>query len=105
MSDPKNIRVLTAEAAVRDQPFIDIINAELIIAIDAAILLETEYKVEYDINATLVGTDGPLQTERITNSVIKKLKSLGYKAAMRTPVLTELLVITWTIAELSVADL
>lgn len=105
MADPKNIRVLTAEAAARDQVFLDIIYPELIIAIDAAILAETEYKVEYDINTTLAGTDGPLQIERITNTVIKKLKSLGYRASMQTPDTTELLVVTWTIAELSVADL
>lgn len=105
MADPKNIRVLTAEAAARDQVFLDIIYPELIIAIDAAILAEIEYKVEYDINTTLAGTDGPLQIERITNTVIKKLKSLGYRASMQTPDTTELLVVTWTIAELSVADL
>ncbi len=103
MADPKNIRVLTADAALRDQPFIDIINAELIIAIDAATVAETEYRIEYDINAVLVGTDGPLQITRIQNSIMKGLHKLGYRAAMGTPVATEVLIVTWVIAELTIA--
>lgn len=101
MADIKTLLKLTEEARLRDQPFIDIIDAELITAIDAAMSSEIEYKVEYDINTVLITTDGPLQTQRIKNVIIDSLKSKGYRAAMTIIATVDTLVITWTINTLT----
>ena len=104
MADIKTLLKLTQEARVKDQPFIDTITAELIIAIDAAMASETEYRVEYDINASLVTTDGPLQISRLQNYFLDQLKTRGYRAVISTTELSpvdEMLVITWTVATLT----
>lgn len=104
MADLKNIKTLTEETLLRDQPFIDSIKNDLSLAIDSATQSETEYKVEYDIEAALNGTSGPLQEQRIKNYILKRLKELGYRAKITTDTLP-MLEVTWTIAELSVASL
>ena len=104
MADLKNIKTLTEETLLRDQPFIDSIKNDLSVAIDTATQEETEYKIEYDINTALNAVSGPLQEQRIKNYILKRLKELGYRAKITTDTLP-MLEVTWTIAELSVANL
>ena len=106
MSDIKSILQLTQEAQVRDQPFIDTITPVLISLIDGAMTLDTEYRIEYDIQAALVSTDGPLQMTRVVNYFLTTLKTKGYRAIMSLTDLSptvQVLVITWTVATLTKA--
>lgn len=108
MSDFKSLLTLAAELQVRDQPFIDTIKTDLIVLIDATTLAEIEYKVEYDINTTLLSTDGPLQVTRIQNNVLNSLRVKGYRTFISVTDLSPIdpmLVITWKLAELSKAPL
>ena len=104
MPELKNLLQLTSEAAVRDTPFINIIKAALVSGIDNVMLLETNYYLEYDINAALVTADGPLQQTRIKNNILDMLHNKGYRADLRVVTTIELLVITWTIDSLSISS-
>lgn len=104
MSDFKSLLKLTQEAQLRDAPFITTIKEEVTSLIDAAMLTETEYRVEYDINAVLETTDGPLQTTRIQNTILSLLLGKGYRATISTTEASPdnpMLVVTWTIATLT----
>lgn len=101
MADIKSLQELTKDAALRDAPFIDTIKTDLRTAIDATTINEAEYKVIYDIDTTLT-TAQPLQKTRITNTIIKTLTDLGYKAFINDDAKLQ---ITWVIATLSVAPL
>jgi len=106
MTDIKTLLKLTQEAKTKDQPFVDTITTAVSAEIDSAMAIETEYRVEYDINAELVTTDGPLQTTRIQNTILADLKTKGYRATISFTELSptvELLVITWTVATLTKA--
>lgn len=107
MTDIKTLLKLTQEAKVKDQPFVDAITTAVSAEIDNAMAVETEYRVEYDINAELVTTDGPLQTTRIQNTILADLKTKGYRAKITTTELSPndpMLVITWTVATLTKAS-
>lgn len=103
MADLKSLLQITNEAIIRDTPFINQIKTDLISAIDNCMLLETEYYVEYDINAAVSAAAGQLQKDRIKNYIIDMLKNKGYTADMRTISSTEKLVVTWVIANLSIS--
>lgn len=106
MAEIKSLLTLQSEAQLKDKPFIDTITADLIILIDDAMAAEIEYKVIYDINATLLTTDGPLQTTRIKNTVSDTLKTKGYRPSysdveVSPSVREERLTVAWTVNTLT----
>lgn len=98
MAEIKSLLKLTEEVKAKDQPIIDVINNEISLEIDSVMASEIEYKVEYNINTSLLVCDGPLQQERIRTIIIDGLKSKGYRAVMNSD---DLLSITWTINNLT----
>lgn len=100
MAEIKSLLKLTEETRAKDLPIINSINNEISLEIDSVMASEIEYKVEYNIGTSLLVCDGPLQKERIRTIVMDGLKAKGYRASMQDE---DILLITWTINNLSVS--
>lgn len=96
----KSIYQITQEVKERDKPFLDSLMSDIQSQIDSITLQDVEYVLVYDCNLLLSALP-ELQKERITLTIIKKLRGLGYRVSKVNENNAFELTITWVIASLS----